>query len=144
MRTLVALLAVAAVGCAQAQESPPFDAALEAHFDAIRSRDLTAFEATVTLRPAMTLIFPDGQILRTRREVVDLHREWFAEDDWTWEPQVVERAVGEDLAHALVRYTYTDGAGRRESWLSLLFRLEDGSWRLFHDQNTRLTPPAAK
>jgi ketosteroid isomerase-like protein len=139
MRILVAFgWCIAAASAAVAQEPPPFDAALQAHLEAVQARDLAAFEATITRASGMTLIFPDGRALGTRREVLDLHREWFAEAGWTWEPEVVTTTVGTDLAYALVRYRYGDPAGSRENWLSLVFRLEAGKWRLVHDQNTRV------
>ena len=140
MRMLVAFgwLFVAPASAAVAQEPPPFDAALRAHLESVQARDLAAFEATITREPRMTLIFPDGRALRTRREVLELHRDWFAATGWTWEPEVVATTVGADLAHALVRYRYGDPAGSRENWLSLVFRLEAGEWRLVHDQNTRI------
>jgi hypothetical protein len=123
--------------------APSFDAALRAHFAAIKSRDLEAFIATVTDEDEMTLIFPNGDILTTREAVIDLHRDWFADPRWTWEPEVVATTVGVDLAYALVRYTYADEAAPRQNWLSLVFRLEVGVWRLVRDQNTPAPPEAA-
>jgi ketosteroid isomerase-like protein len=141
MRMIAAILAAAlSPSPAPAGDTASFDAALEAHFDAIQSRDLDAFEATVTHESEMTLIFPDGEILTTREAVIDLHREWFADRSWTWEPEIIATTVGSDLAYALLRYTYTDDAAPRQNWLSLVFRLEDDVWRLVRDQNTPALP----
>lgn len=141
MRIMATCLVLAlAPGLALPAAAPSFDAALQAHFAAIQSRDLEDFIATVTDEPEMTLIFPDGEILTTREAVINLHREWFADITWTWEPQVVGTTVGSDLAYALVRYTYSDDAAPRQNWLSLVFRLEDGVWRLVRDQNTPAPP----
>lgn len=141
MRTMavfpvMALVAVLAPGVALPGSAPSFDAALRTHFTAIKSRDLEAFIATVTDETEMTLIFPNGDLLTTREAVIDLHRDWFADTSWTWEAEVVATTVGVDLAYALVRYTYADEAPPRQNWLSLVFRLEDGAWRLVRDQNT--------
>jgi ketosteroid isomerase-like protein len=137
MRIVPAILVmVLSPGLVLPEDTPSFDTALQAHFDAIQSRDLDAFKATVTQEPELTLIFPDGEILTTREAVIDLHREWFADKGWTWDPEVVATTVGSDLAYALVRYTYTDDSAQRQNWLSLVFRLEDGVWRLVRDQNT--------
>jgi hypothetical protein len=81
--------------------------------------------------------------LDTTRSVVDFHRQWFNDPNWIMEPEVVKIMEGDQQATALIRYEYRDRLeGRpRSAWLLLVFQLENGTWRLIHDQNTRIDPP---
>jgi hypothetical protein len=132
-----------AVGAAQS--APAFRPALEAHLAAVSSRNLDALLPTLTRGNDLTLLMPDGTKLDTRQQFVDLHREWFAsKDEGKWEGESVRTRESAELAHALVRYRYSsrqpDGRTRvSESWLTLTFALEAGSWRLVFDQNTPIS-----
>ena len=126
----------------------PLRATVDAHLAAIQARDLDGLLATVTSGPQLTLILPNGNVLRTREEYRQLHVEWFAEKDWKMVFEVLEvRELG-DAGVALVKYQaqalQADGTyqTRREALLSLLFAREAGSWRLVFDQNTVIPPPA--
>jgi ketosteroid isomerase-like protein len=136
---LVCALLIAACE-ARTSVQPDFDAALERHLGAIQSRDLEAFVSTLTSGDTLYTIFPDGEALTTPAQAIALHKEWFADRDWVWEGEVVQKIVGTDLATALMKYDYRDApeSAPRSSWLVLVFRLEDGEWRLVHDQNTRI------
>ena len=48
---------------------------------------------------------------------------------------------GADMAAAFMKYDYRDtpDGEPRSAWLTLIFKLEEGEWRLIHDQNTRIT-----
>lgn len=133
------LLGVAA--CAKA--SPPFDEALKAHFEAIQNRDLEAYTKTITTDPNLPLIFPEGTMLMTRQEVLDFHKTWFADPNWVYEPVIIGTMVSGNAAVATVRYTYRDTpeGPPRSAFLGLVFELQNGEWRLIHDQNTRIQTP---
>ncbi|MGH8496520.1 MAG: YybH family protein [Gammaproteobacteria bacterium] len=115
-----------------------FDETVAAHIEAIESRDLDALLATITGGDRLTLIFPDATTTHTRREYVDFHREWFADEGWTMEFEPVSSLVHGDLGIALVRTTYTDATGSRGTVLALTFHRENAGWRLVFDQNTRI------
>ncbi|MCA8887508.1 MAG: DUF4440 domain-containing protein [Parvularculaceae bacterium] len=139
---LVSLLLVSA--CAQSAPRPDFRVALDAHLGAIAAKDLDAFTPTLTSRDDLMVIFPNGSVIETTQGVVDFHRDWFADDQWRMDPQVVKIIEGDDLSTALLQYDYRDtpDGEPRSSWLVLVFKLEDGQWRLVHDQNTKIIPPA--
>ena len=133
---------------ARAADRRPLRATLDAHLAAIQARDLDGLLATVTGGSQLTLILPNGNILRTREEYRQLHVEWFAEQDWKMVFEVLEvRELG-DAGVGLVKYQaqelQPDGTyrTRREALLSLVFTREAGSWRLVFDQNTVIPPPA--
>ena len=146
--SLLALFAVAACNADTAENAEPaaaaprpdFRAALDDHIAAVQGRDLEAFEATLTSGEDLYVIFPGGAALETKDAILDFHREWFSDKDWIWDIQVEKIIEGEDMATAVTRYAYRDNAegAPRLAWLVLVFKLEDGEWRLVHDQNTRI------
>lgn len=119
---------------------PDFDTALQEHFAAISNRDIEAFKSHLTRGETLYTIVQNGHAFTTPAETIAIHEQWFKDPNWLWEGSVVHQVVGEDVAMALVKYQYR---ARREdqpvvTWLTYVFRLEDGQWRIVHDQNTSL------
>lgn len=139
---LTTLLLVLACGCSVPPAAPPpsFAEALWVHLDAIRAHDLDALTPTLTTRDSLVLIFPDGSMVRSRETFLDIHREWFADDSWRIDFEVLDTTETDRMAVATLRWTLTDDTPRsgRQALLSLTFALEAGEWRLVHDQNTGL------
>jgi len=121
-----------------APEAPNFRSTVEQHVAAISKRDFDGILATITESDSLTLIFPDGTLLRSRDAYISFHQEWFADSTWTMDIDLVR--LHEASGTALVRTAYEDDgpSSRREAWLVLSFARENGFWRLVHDQNTRI------
>lgn len=138
-----ALLLAACSAGGETAARPDFRAALDAHLAAIEARDLDAFAPTITSGDDLYVIFPNGAAIETTEGVVAFHDEWFQDENWRMDPGVVKIMEGEDMSAALLKYDYRDtpNGEPRSSWLILIFKLEDGEWRLVHDQNTRIAPP---
>lgn len=113
-----------------------FDAQLQRHLEAVQGRDLETLAAT--LADEVTVIFPNGDRVEGKQAVLEFHRDWFADQQWVWEPEVVERRSGNGIATALVRYAYRDtpDSEPRYRWLALQFEDSGAGWLLYHDQNT--------
>ena len=121
-----------------------FDLALQRHFEAISNRDIEAFKAHMTRRKTLYTIVQNGHAFTTPEEIISIHEKWFKDPDWIWEGSVVHKVVGEDMAMALVKYNYRPKPEDQPliTWLVYVFALEDGEWRIVHDQNTALDYPA--
>lgn len=134
------MLTLTACGPEEVSTAPPFDAALAKHFDSISNRDLDAFISTITSTDNLPLIFPDGNIMTTREEVIAFHKAWFEDDKWEMEREIIGTFVKDSMAIATVRYAYKDtpDGDVRYAFLGLVFAIENGEWRLIHDQNTRI------
>lgn len=119
---------------------PDFDKALNDHFDAITNRDMEAFKSHLTSNGTMYTIIQNGHAFTSPNECNAIHEQWFRDPRWIWEGKVVHKHVGNDMAFALVKYRYHDQAHHAplETWLTYVFALEDGAWKIIHDHNTAL------
>lgn len=117
---------------------PDFDAALLRHFSAISKRDIEAFKSHLTQDKTLYTIVQNGHAFTTPSESIQIHEEWFKDPDWIWEGEIVHKVVGEDMAMALVKYQYRAKANDTPvtTWLTYVFQLQEGHWRIVHDQNT--------
>ncbi|MFZ5617274.1 MAG: YybH family protein [Pseudomonadota bacterium] len=142
---IIAAMFVVLAGCAGEgalmAEHPDFDAALDRHLAAIADRDLDAFKASVTDNPTLYTIVQNGCAFTTPAETVALHEDWFKRDGWSWKGEVIHKIVGEDIGVAVIKYDYQDSPGAKpfSTWLTFVFKIEDGEWRLVHDQNTMIS-----
>lgn len=141
----LSILSVFFVACATTPAPAPrpdFDAALAEHVRTIRERDLVGYERTITERESFSIIFPNGHRTTKRAEAIAFHREWFADTAWQMSFEEAERIDGGDSMVVVFRTAYRDAPDGedREGWLTLVFAVEGGAWRLVHDQNTRIAP----
>jgi ketosteroid isomerase-like protein len=119
---------------------PDFDTALQKHFAAISNRDIEAFKSHLTKGETLYTIVQNGHAFTTPSETIAIHEQWFKDQNWVWEGSVVHKVVGEDMAMALVKYQYRTKQENTPivTWLTYVFQLQDGQWRIVHDQNTAL------
>jgi ketosteroid isomerase-like protein len=123
---------------------PNFDEAVQRHFDAITNRDIEAFKDHMTTEETMYTIVQNGHAFMTPAEIIAVHEEWFKDQEWVWEGTLVHKIVGEDVAFALIKYDYRPKPQDKpvSSWLTYVFKTENGEWKIAHDQNTSLDYPA--
>lgn len=138
------LLCMVTTLCASAQASDrnAFKAVLAKHLHAITERNLPNIAATVA--DSVTLIFPDGEVLKSRQKFIAFHEEWFKDTTWKMTTEVVRVTESKTLAYALVKYRYEKqnengtAPSSSETYLLLIFEKQTGGWKLLHDQNTRI------
>lgn len=109
--------------------------ALEEHLDAITSRDIDRFAATLA-REDVRFVGGDGSIIEGRENAVAAHREWFMDDAWRFEPEILWTREEPGAACVLTRVRYIERESERHFLLYFLFVEEDGEWKLLYDQNT--------
>lgn len=119
---------------------PDFDLAIQKHLDSITNRDIEAFKAHMTKESTLYTIVQNGHAFKTPEEIVAIHEDWFKDDNWIWEGEVVHKVVGEDVGMALIKYDYRPKAEDApvSTWLVYVLQIQDGEWRIVHDQNTSL------
>lgn len=146
IRTIASLTAIGLAGCTTAtpiNSQPDFRETVKRHMAAVPGRDMDVLVDTITTGETLLLIFPDGTTFTTRTEFLDFHREWFAETSWTFTSEILSLDERAGYGKALTRYAFDPDGPQgetppRSSLLTLGFALENGQWRLVHDQNTRL------
>jgi uncharacterized protein (TIGR02246 family) len=114
-------------------------AAIGRHLDTINGRDLDGYAAT--LHDDVVLVLPTGTTFVGKEAVVDFHREFLADPDWTQDLTERTTTVGEHTARALYEADYrdVDGAGeplQQRYLVAFVFVSVGGQWLLLHDQCT--------
>ena len=114
---------------------------LDFHLNSVKNRDLDAFSSTLVQDDRLTLIMPNGNALFGYDAIVDFHKNWFADPDWTLQTTLLKLLQADTSATALLEVTYHDLDASAQPYqlsylLSLTFIQHDGEWRLLFDQNT--------
>jgi ketosteroid isomerase-like protein len=125
-----------------------FRQTLDEHLRAVRERDLPALASTLSSDDGdLVLVMSDGRVVRSVREFLALHRDWFASTTWriAAEPLAVEESP--ELGFATFRLEYRDqppgGKSLHElSVLTLAFARRQGRWVMVFDQNTPMRNPS--
>jgi ketosteroid isomerase-like protein len=112
--------------------------ALEEHLESISERDIDRFAATLAAHD-VRFVGGNGSIIEGRENVIAAHRDWFMDDTWRFDPQILWTREESGAAWALTRVEYRENGTARMFLLLFLFVEEDGSWRVVYDQNTPIT-----
>jgi len=144
---LFALIPLVLIAACTKQSNTPnqsdYDATLKIHLDAIQNHDLTALLSTV--HDSVTLIFPNGSRLKSKKEFASFHQNWFNDSTWTLSPAILNTIKSDSVSYSLIRYQYNDidsmgtRINPRSNYLLLIFKQGADGWKLVHDQNTRIT-----
>lgn len=111
---------------------------LNTHLKAVKERDLETLVSTMPPEGGETvLILPHGSINKSRDHFVSGHKEWFADQSWNQEFEIVNTIETAEMGVATVRYTYIEeGQSPWNALLGLVFQKMNNRWVLVHDQNT--------
>jgi len=117
-----------------------FNETLNLHLNSMKNKDLSSFIGTVKVED-ITLIMPNGSFISDQDEFINLHKDWFSDEDWSMEYTLVRTEIGSELAFSLISVDYTDcdetgKPVKMNYYLNLIFRNYNDKWLLIHDQNT--------
>ncbi|MDJ0757056.1 MAG: hypothetical protein QNJ45_26225 [Ardenticatenaceae bacterium] len=121
-----------------------FSKTLTVHLDAIQNRDLETFTGTLAADGKLTIILPNGSFMNQFEEIVEFHRQWFADPDWSLILEEISRWQTEHVGSVVYRVIYNDLDPDGKPYhlrylLNLTFIYQEGRWLLVHDQNTMLS-----
>jgi ketosteroid isomerase-like protein len=106
------------------------------HITAITERDIDLFAATLS-RDDLRFVGADGSILDGYENVVAAHRDWFANEDWTFDPMVVWMRETRQMALIATWVRYVEKGAERAFVLTFgLVREPQHGWKIVFDQNT--------
>ncbi len=116
-----------------------FKQALTTHIHAIETRDLKAYQKTIA--KDVLLILPNGHMISGYDEMINFHKDWFSDPDWSMKLEILSLKEYSDTAMVLYDVIYMDldqdcKPYELKYFLSLHFKLEAGKWLLTFDQNT--------
>ena len=152
------LLLFLMAGCGNPTESTPekgsdetvqlaneqsFKARLEKHLNAVSQKDLASLASTLSPKGDMYLILPNTPVTTTTSEFLDMHREWFQDTSWTFEPKIIHTDVGHYMGIALVETMYREPNRNGKPYfnrmaVSYALRKIDGEWYVVKDQASSL------
>jgi hypothetical protein len=83
----------------------------------------------------------DGRMVRSVREFIELHRDWFESSTWKLDAEPVHTIETPDLGIAVLYLNYSDTRRNADpiqetSLLTLVFARRGQRWVMVQDQNT--------
>ncbi|MCL2349848.1 MAG: nuclear transport factor 2 family protein [Defluviitaleaceae bacterium] len=118
-----------------------FESALNLHLKAISDRDFESFKNFLCPEHNCIVILPNGHKIEGYNEVLDFHKDWFADSDWSIECKILDAFSISDAGYALLDVVYQDIDAdnmpyKLAYYLSMIFTKAGGKWILLRDQNT--------
>lgn len=113
---------------------------LNDHLESLKNKDLKTFMETVSTED-ITLIMPNGNLITNYKEFYELHKEWFLDEDWTIEYEILKQDEYSNIGTVLLSIVYKDVDENSNPivmtyYLHLIFKKSGNEWLLIHDQNT--------
>lgn len=117
-----------------------FNETLKLHLNYMKDKELDKFVSTVRL-DNITVIMPNGTIIKNSAEFIELHKNWFLDTDWELDFKILKTEESAEMAYALVAVDYKDCDNKGNPiymnyYLNLVFTKHGETWLLVHDQNT--------
>ena len=95
-------------GTAPVSDADAVMSVLKKHLEAVSNKDLESLASTLSPSGKMQLILPGMEPVHTAGAFMDFHQEWFQDDSWSFEAEVVSLTVGVELAGATVDVMYRE------------------------------------
>lgn len=151
IRYAAALMFALSPGTGMAAEAPPVATSVSAEvgqpltalLDAMRKRDVAALDTALARSVEPQIVYYWGDTITGRDNILQWHREWFAEAGWSIEPGPIGHAlVGDRLATLTAPMRYIKSAERQFKILInySLVKEADG-WKVARIQQTLLEGP---
>lgn len=120
-----------------------FADAVQSYFSSLDKRELPGIGAMFDDDAQTAVILPGGALVVGYPAIMDLHKEWFSDPDWSMEHEVISMREMGALGLVLAKVCYHDLNEHGEPYtisyyLHLTFCCRDGQWKVVHDQNTLL------
>jgi len=117
---------------------PALRDAFHRYVEAVQGGDLKGLFETVTGSEEMFFLTSSGELIRSRSGYRTFHEEWFAETGWEMPVELLDLQVGDERGHTLAVFRYRESAGEGlirhlDSYFTLLWRLEEGRWKVIGD-----------
>lgn len=109
----------------------------EKYVTSIQNSDLDGLFSTVTEGDALTFLTASGNIIDTREGYYTFHEEWFSHTGWEMPVELLEVHEGDVYGYTIAVFHYKqetpDGLYDLDSYFTLIFKKENGEWRVVTD-----------
>jgi nitroreductase/ketosteroid isomerase-like protein len=110
----------------------------EIYVRSIQNSDLKSLFTTVTDNPKFFFLTSRGSLIESREAYYKFHEDWFKERDWEMPVDLLEVREGKEYGYTTAIYHYrskTPEGGRYilDSYFTLIFRKEEGMWKVVAD-----------
>lgn len=109
----------------------------EKYVASIQHADLDALFTTVTSKDALTFLTASGNLIDTRQGYHAFHKEWFSNTGWNMPVELLEVHEGDVYGYTIAVFHYNqetpDGMYSLDSYFTLIYKKENGEWRVVTD-----------
>ena len=114
---------------------------VQEHLDVVIKKDIVTFQKYLSPTHEPLVILPSGDILQGYDAVLQFHKDWFADGDWSMKAEIVDGVHIGNMGYGLVDVTYNDLDENAKPYemkylLSMVFVSIGDRWILLRDQNT--------
>jgi nitroreductase/ketosteroid isomerase-like protein len=104
----------------------------------IHNSNLESLFTTVTKNEEFFFLTSGGRLIDTRTGYYEFHEDWFKEKDWEMPVDNIEIHEGNDTGYTTAVFHYRSktpdgGLSCLDSWFTLIFRKEEGMWKVVAD-----------
>jgi ketosteroid isomerase-like protein len=104
----------------------------------IHNSDLESLFTTVTRNEKFFFLTSGGRLIDTRTGYYRFHEDWFKEKDWEMPVDNIQVHEGDDTGYTTAVFHYRSkmpdgGLSLLDSWFTLIFRKEEGMWKVIAD-----------
>jgi len=85
-----------------------FEEIIKLHIKSITERNLTTYLQFLHPSHNCIVILPNGRMIEGYDDILNLHKEWFEDLDWSMDAQIVDLFSDENTGYALLDVIYHD------------------------------------
>ncbi|MDF0708473.1 YybH family protein [Flagellimonas okinawensis] len=120
------------------QHTEAFVGIMEKHLNAVTNRDLPTLQSTMHPGGKMQLILPGMEIIHGVDGFMEYHKDWFSDENWTFDTKILNTDVGEQFGMAITEIVYReperDGAPYFNRMIvSYVLEHVNGNWYIIKD-----------
>lgn len=109
----------------------------EKYVQSCQNADLEGLFSTVTDDESVLFLNASGNIIDTREGYYRFHEEWFNDTGWEMPVELIDICEGTDYGYTVAVFHYKEktpvGMYNLDSYFTLIFKRENGEWRVVAD-----------
>jgi len=121
-----------------AQHEPSLIKTMQKHLEAVSERDLETLKSTLSPDNELIFILPNRELTTHTEDFIDYHKEWFKDQSWTIETEIIDTKTGEKLGIAITEIIYREPDRDGQPYynrmiISYALKNIEGNWYVFKD-----------